>query len=55
MEGSWAKRPIPFTAGRETATGIKLKCGKRQEFIVAGYTQSDKKARGDQLASPRRL
>ncbi|MFZ3582756.1 DNA ligase D [Loktanella sp. DJP18] len=44
-EGIIAKRAAATYAGRRTTDWLKLKCTKRQEFVVGGYSPSDKKGR----------
>jgi bifunctional non-homologous end joining protein LigD len=46
MEGISGKKADSVYCGTRNGDWIKLKCGKRQEFIVGGYTLSDKKIRG---------
>jgi bifunctional non-homologous end joining protein LigD len=46
MEGIIGKKADSVYSGTRNGDWIKLKCGKRQEFIVGGYTLSDKKIRG---------
>ena len=46
MEGIVGKRPDSPYSGTRNGDWIKLKCGKRQEFVVGGYTLTDKKASG---------
>jgi len=46
MEGIVGKRADSFYSGTRNGDWIKLKCGKRQEFVIGGYTLSDKKASG---------
>jgi len=46
MEGIVAKRAdAPYTGGR-SGSWLKLKCGARQEFVVGGFTRTEKKAAG---------
>ena len=45
MEGIIGKADSVYS-GTRNGDWIKLKCGKRQEFIVGGYTLSDKTIRG---------
>ena len=44
-EGIIAKRAAATYAGKRTADWLKLKCTKRQEFVVGGYAPSDKTGR----------
>ncbi|MEO8530621.1 MAG: DNA ligase D, partial [Deltaproteobacteria bacterium] len=44
-EGIIAKRGDAPYRGRRTQSWIKVKCGQRSEFIIAGYAPSDKKGR----------
>jgi len=44
-EGIICKRPDAPYRGRRTAGWIKVKCGARAEFLIAGYAPSDKKDR----------
>ena len=44
-EGIIAKRADATYVGRRTRSWLKLKCTKRQEFVVGGYFPSDKKGR----------
>jgi bifunctional non-homologous end joining protein LigD len=46
MEGIVGKRADSVYSGTRNGDWIKLKCEKRQEFVIGGYTLSDKKARG---------
>lgn len=46
MEGIVGKRANSSYIGGRTEDWIKLKCFKRQEFVVCGYTLTDKKASG---------
>ncbi|MBS0578640.1 MAG: DNA ligase D [Proteobacteria bacterium] len=41
LEGVIAKRPGSTYQSRRTTDWIKLKCGKRQEFVVGGYTDPE--------------
>jgi bifunctional non-homologous end joining protein LigD len=44
-EGIVAKRAdAPYRSGR-TRTWLKVKCGRRQEFVIGGWSKSDKKDR----------
>jgi len=46
LEGVVGKRKdAPYTGGRSDAW-IKLKCGRRQEFVVGGYTRTEKRSEG---------
>ncbi|HKY94321.1 MAG TPA: DNA ligase D [Kiloniellales bacterium] len=45
FEGIIAKRADqPYRSGR-TKSWLKIKCGKQQEFVIVGWTKSDKKDR----------
>lgn len=44
-EGIICKRADAPYRGRRTAGWIKVKCGARAEFVIAGYAPSDKKGR----------
>lgn len=44
-EGIMCKRADAPYRGRRTSGWVKVKCGARAEFIVAGYVPSDKKGR----------
>ncbi|KPU43238.1 hypothetical protein OXPF_32520 [Oxobacter pfennigii] len=46
MEGIIGKKADSVYSGTRNGDWIKLKCSKRQEFVIGGYTVSDKKARG---------
>lgn len=46
LEGIIGKRLNSKYSGTRNDDWIKLKCGKRQEFVIAGYTLSDKKKSG---------
>ena len=46
MEGIVGKRADSIYSGTRNGDWIKLKCDKRQEFVVGGYTLSEKKTRG---------
>ena len=46
MEGIVAKIADSVYSGTRNGDWIKLKCDKRQEFVVGGYTLSDKKTSG---------
>jgi hypothetical protein len=44
FEGIVSKRAdAPYRSGR-TRSWLKVKCGKRQEFVIGGWTPSDKRA-----------
>ncbi len=45
MEGIVAKRENSRYFGTRNGDWIKLKCDNRQEFVIGGYTQSDKRTR----------
>ncbi len=46
QEGIIAKRAdAPYRGGRSKAW-LKIKCTKRQEFVIVGWSESDKKGRG---------
>lgn len=45
MEGIIGKKPESVYSGTRNGDWIKLKCGKRQEFVIGGYTISEKHAR----------
>ncbi len=43
LEGIIAKRAnAPYAIGARTENWLKVKCLKRQEFVIAGWTESDK-------------
>lgn len=46
MEGIVGKKADSLYSGSRNGDWIKLKCDKRQEFIIAGYTLSDIKTTG---------
>lgn len=46
MEGIVGKKPDSVYSGTRNGDWIKLKCDKRQEFIIGGYTLTDKKTSG---------
>lgn len=46
MEGIVGKKPDSVYSGTRNEDWIKLKCDKRQEFVVGGYSLSDKRTRG---------
>lgn len=46
MEGIIGKKEDSVYSGTRNGDWIKLKCSKRQEFVIGGYTLSDKRARG---------
>lgn len=46
MEGIIGKKVDSVYSGSRNGDWIKLKCEKRQEFVICGYTISDKKSRG---------
>lgn len=46
MEGIVGKKADSVYSGTRNGDWIKLKCDKRQEFVIGGYTISDKKVRG---------
>jgi bifunctional non-homologous end joining protein LigD len=46
MEGIVGKKANSIYSGTRNADWIKLKCDQRQEFVIAGYTLSDKKTSG---------
>jgi bifunctional non-homologous end joining protein LigD len=45
-EGIVGKRAGSVYSGTRNGDWIKVKCGKRQEFVIGGYTLSDKKTSG---------
>jgi bifunctional non-homologous end joining protein LigD len=45
-EGIVAKRADALYSGKRTQAWLKVKCTKRQEFVVVGWTASDTKTRG---------
>lgn len=46
MEGIVGKKVDSIYSGTRNDDWIKLKCEKRQEFVIGGYTRSDKKTKG---------
>lgn len=46
MEGIVGKKEDSVYSGTRNGDWIKLKCEKRQEFVIGGYTLSDKRAGG---------
>lgn len=46
MEGIIGKKADSIYSGTRNGDWIKIKCEKRQEFVIGGFTLSDKKARG---------
>lgn len=46
MEGIIGKRAESIYSGKKNDNWIKLKCDKRQEFVIGGYSLSDKKSSG---------
>ncbi len=46
MEGIVGKKANSVYSGTRNGDWIKLKCEKRQEFVIGGYTLSDKKTLG---------
>ena len=46
MEGIVGKKVCSIYSGTRNGDWIKLKCDKRQEFVIGGYSLSDKKASG---------
>lgn len=46
MEGIVGKKADSIYSGTRNGDWIKLKCDKRQEFVIGGYTLSDKKSSG---------
>ncbi|MPM52747.1 Multifunctional non-homologous end joining protein LigD [bioreactor metagenome] len=46
MEGIVGKKPDSVYSATRNGDWIKLKCAKRQEFVIGGYTLSDKKSSG---------
>lgn len=46
MEGIVGKKADSIYSGTRNGDWIKLKCDKRQEFVIGGYTLTDKKASG---------
>ncbi|HWQ58373.1 MAG TPA: DNA polymerase ligase N-terminal domain-containing protein, partial [Clostridia bacterium] len=45
-EGIVGKKADSVYSGKRNGDWIKLKCGKRQEFVVGGYTRSEKRGGG---------
>ncbi len=46
MEGIIGKKADSIYSGSRNGDWIKLKCDKRQEFVIGGYTLTDKKSGG---------
>ena len=46
MEGIISKRVDSVYSGRRGKTWLKIKCHKRQEFVIVGYTESTHAGRG---------
>ena len=46
LEGIIGKKADSAYSGSRNGDWIKLKCGRRQEFVIGGYTLSDKKSSG---------
>ncbi|WP_168120425.1 DNA ligase D [Paenibacillus sp. HB172176] len=46
MEGIIGKKPDSVYSGARNGDWIKLKCENRQEFVIGGYSLSDKKTSG---------
>jgi bifunctional non-homologous end joining protein LigD len=46
MEGIVGKKADSIYSGTRNGDWIKLKCDKRQEFVIGGYSLSNKKTRG---------
>ncbi len=46
LEGIVGKKAESVYSGTRSGNWIKLKCDKRQEFVIGGYTLSDKKTSG---------
>lgn len=46
MEGIVGKKADSAYSGTRNGDWIKLKCDKRQEFVIGGYTLTDKKTKG---------
>jgi DNA ligase D len=46
MEGIVGKKAESVYSGTRSGDWIKIKCGKRQEFVIGGFTRSDKKPDG---------
>lgn len=45
LEGIIAKKASSTYQGRRTTTWLKIKCTRRQEFVIGGFTPSDKRGR----------
>ena len=45
-EGIVSKRADAVYAGKRTAAWLKIKCTRRQEFVILGWTASDARTRG---------
>ncbi len=46
LEGIVGKKADSVYSGTRNGDWIKLKCEKRQEFVIGGYTLTDKKPAG---------
>lgn len=46
MEGIISKRVDSVYSGKRSKTWLKVKCHKRQEFVIVGFTESDHAGRG---------
>lgn len=46
LEGIVAKRADSIYCGQRNSDWLKIKCDNRQEFVIGGYTLSDKKKEG---------
>ena len=46
LEGIIGKKAHSIYSGTRNGDWIKLKCNKRQEFVIGGYTMTDKKTSG---------
>ena len=46
LEGIVGKKADSIYSGTRNGDWIKLKCGKRQEFVIGGYTLSEKRSSG---------
>lgn len=46
LEGVVGKKADSAYSGTRNGDWVKLKCEKRQEFVIGGYTQTEKKANG---------
>lgn len=46
MEGIIGKRADSYYSGTKNGDWIKLKCDRRQEFVIGGYSLTDKKTSG---------